>query len=171
MGVILADGWYAGRISIPGGSAQYGYRLGLLAQLEISYTDQTKQIIATDSSFLSSNSHFVYSDIFIGEKQDKNLEKSGWDRPGYESVTHEWTPVAVADYKLDNLRAQYGEFVKQVEILSPVDIWKDQSQAYIIDFGQVIAGRIRFRVHGSKVRNLNLNTVKSWMQTVSFLTI
>ncbi|PGV53909.1 alpha-L-rhamnosidase [Bacillus sp. AFS037270] len=154
LGVILADGWYAGRISIPGGSAQFGNRLGLLGQIEITYTDQTKQIIATDDSFLSSNSHYLYSDIFIGEKQDKNLEKSGWDRPGYNCLEDEWTPVAVADYRLDNLRAQYGEFVKPAEILSPVDIWKDQSQAYIIDFGQVIAGRIRFHVHGSKGQEL-----------------
>ncbi|WP_342041613.1 alpha-L-rhamnosidase [Bacillus sp. OTU2372] len=154
LGVILADGWYAGRISIPGGSAQFGNKLGLLGQLEITYTDQTKQVIATDDSFLSSNSHYLYSDIFIGEKQDKNLEKSGWDRPGYNCLEDEWAPVTVVDCKLNNLRAQYGEFVKPVEILSPVDIWKDQSQAYIIDFGQVIAGRIRFRVYGSKGQEL-----------------
>ncbi|MDR4946054.1 alpha-L-rhamnosidase [Neobacillus cucumis] len=148
LGVILADGWYAGRISVPGGSAQFGNRLGLLAQLEITFTDQTKQIIATDDSFLSSNSQYVYSDIFIGEKQDKNLEKSGWDQPGYDGLTHEWASVSVVDDKLANLRAQYGELVKPVEKLSPVAIWKNQTQAYIIDFGQVIAGRIRLRVHG-----------------------
>ncbi|MEH7414583.1 family 78 glycoside hydrolase catalytic domain [Neobacillus drentensis] len=154
LGIILADGWYAGRISVPGGSAQFGSRLGLLAQLEITYTDQTKQIIATDDSFLSSNSHYVYSDIFIGEKQDKNLEKSGWDQPGYNGLTHEWTSVSVVDYKLANLRAQYGEFVKPIEKLSPVAIWKDQTQAYIIDFGQVIAGRIRLHVHGPSGQEL-----------------
>ncbi|MBM7653593.1 alpha-L-rhamnosidase [Neobacillus cucumis] len=154
LGVILADGWYAGRISVPGGSAQFGNRLGLLAQLEITYTDQTKQIIATDDSFLSSNSHYVYSDIFIGEKQVKNLEKSGWDQPGYDSLTHEWASVSVADDKLANLRAQYGELVKPVETLSPVNIWKDQTQAYMIDFGQVIAGRIRLHVQGSSGQEL-----------------
>ncbi|WP_160720595.1 alpha-L-rhamnosidase [Bacillus sp. USDA818B3_A] len=153
-GVILADGWYAGRISVPGGSAQFGNRLGLLAQLEITYTDQTKQIIATDNSFLSANSHYVYSDIFIGENQDKTLEKTGWDQPGYDGLTHEWEPVTIVDYKLANLRAQYGELVKPVEKLSPVSIWKDQSQAYIIDFGQVIAGRIRLRVNGPSGQEL-----------------
>jgi alpha-L-rhamnosidase len=75
LGVILADGWYTGRISIPGGSAQFGNKLGLLAQLEITYSDQSKQVIGTDSSFFSADSHYVYSDIFIGEKQDKNIEK------------------------------------------------------------------------------------------------
>ncbi|MED4225896.1 alpha-L-rhamnosidase [Neobacillus cucumis] len=154
LGVILADGWYAGRISVPGGSAQFGNRLGLLAQLEITYTDQTKQIIATDDSFLSSNSYYFYSDIFIGEKQDKNLEKSGWDQPGYDGLTHEWASVSIVDYKLANLRAQYGELVKPVEKLSPVAIWKDQGQAYIIDFGQVIAGRIRLQLHGPSGQEL-----------------
>ncbi|MEH7117780.1 family 78 glycoside hydrolase catalytic domain [Neobacillus vireti] len=155
-GVILADGWYAGRISVPGGSAQFGNRLGLLAQLEITYTDQTKQVIATDNLFVSSNSHYVYSDLFIGEKQDNNLKKSGWDRPGYEGLSQEWAAVTVVDYPLDNLRAQYGEMVKPVEILSPVVIWKDKNQAIIIDFGQVIAGRIRLRVHATKGQQLKI---------------
>ncbi|MEH7097212.1 alpha-L-rhamnosidase [Neobacillus vireti] len=154
LGIILADGWYAGRISVPGGSAQFGNRLGLLSQLEITYTDQTKQIIITDDSFLSSNSHYVYSDLFIGEKQDRTLEKTGWDQPGYDGINHEWVAVTVVDYNLANLRAQYGESVKPLEELSPVSIWKDQTQAYMIDFGQVIAGRIRIQVHGPSGQEL-----------------
>ncbi|MBT2654008.1 family 78 glycoside hydrolase catalytic domain [Bacillus sp. ISL-18] len=154
LGVILADGWYAGRISVPGGSAQFGNRLGLLAQLEITYSDQTKQIIATDDSFVSSNSHYVYSDLFIGEKQDKNLEKTGWDQPGYDELSDEWALVTVVGYKFNNLRAQYGEFVKPVKSLPSINIWRDQTQAYIIDFGQVIAGRIRLHVHGPSGQEL-----------------
>jgi alpha-L-rhamnosidase len=156
LGVTLADGWYAGRISIPGGSAQFGNRLGLLAQLEITYSDQSKQVLATDSSFLSSDSHYVYSDIFIGEKQDKTLEKTGWDLPGYKWLNHEWSSVEVVNYKFNNLRAQYGEFVKPVEVLTPIDIWKDVHQAYIIDFGQVIAGRVRLKLQCSKGQELNI---------------
>lgn len=155
-GVILSDGWYAGRISVPGGSAQFGNRLGLLAQLEITYSDQSKQVFGTDRSFLSSESHYVYSDIFIGEKQDKTIEKKGWDRLGYQCLPHEWSSVEVVDYKLDNLRAQYGEFVKPIEVLTPIDIWKDEHQAYIIDFGQVIAGRIRLQLHCSKGHELKI---------------
>ncbi|MDF2788205.1 MAG: alpha-L-rhamnosidase [Neobacillus sp.] len=155
-GVILADGWYAGRISIPGGSSQFGNRIGLLAQLEITYIDQSKQVLATDSSFLSSDSHYVYSDIFIGEKQDKTIEKAGWDRPGYRGLTDEWSSVEVVDYKFDNLRAQYGEFVKPIETLAPIDIWRDEHQAYIIDFGQVIAGRVRLQLNCSKGQDLKI---------------
>lgn len=156
LGVILADGWYAGRISIPGGSAQFGDRLGLLAQLEITYLDGSKQVIGTDESFNSSDSHYVYSDIFIGEKQDKTIEKTGWDRPGYHCLPLEWESVEIVDYKFDNLRAQYGEFVKPVEVLAPVDIWMDQDQACMIDFGQVIAGRVRLKLHCSKGQELKI---------------
>jgi alpha-L-rhamnosidase len=155
-GVILSDGWYAGRISIPGGSAQFGNRLGLFAQLEITYSDQSKQIFGTDSSFFSSDSHYVYSDIFIGEKQDKAIEKADWDRPHYKCLTHEWSSVEVVDHKLENLRAQYGEFVKPIEVLTPIDIWKDEHQAYIIDFGQVIAGRVRLQLHCSKGQDIKI---------------
>lgn len=156
LGVILADGWYAGRISIPGGSAQFGDRLGLLAQLEITYSDGSKQVMGTDESFHSSDSHYVYSDIFIGEKQDKTMEKTGWDLPGYQCLPPEWESVEIVDYKFDNLRAQYGEFVKPVEFLLPIDIWKVQNQAYMIDFGQVIAGRVRLKLYCSKGQELKL---------------
>jgi alpha-L-rhamnosidase len=155
-GVILADGWYAGRISIPGGSAQFGNRLGLLAQLEITYSDHSNQVLATNSSFLSSDSHYVYSDIFIGEKQDKTLEKTGWDRPGYQCLTHEWSSVETVDYQFNNLRAQYGAFVKPLETLAPIDIWEDEHQAYIIDFGQVIAGRVRLQLNCSNGQALKI---------------
>jgi alpha-L-rhamnosidase len=155
LGVTLADGWYAGRISIPGGSAQFGNRLALLAQLEITFKDQSKQIIASDQSFLSADSQYVYSDIFIGEKQDSSLEKTGWDQPGYQCQANEWVPVELADYKFDNLRAQYGEFVKSIEHLSPVSIWRE-NQAYIIDFGQVIAGRTRLKLKSSKGQEIKL---------------
>lgn len=148
-GVVLADGWYAGRISVPGGSAQFGNRLGLFAQLEIIYSDQTRQVIATDQSFLATDSHYVYSDIFIGEKQDKTMEKVGWDLPGYFSL-EEWQPVNIVNHPLDNLRAQYGEMVKPKEYLTPVKIWKDETKSYIVDFGQIIAGRIRMKLNGSQ---------------------
>ncbi|MGI8384256.1 family 78 glycoside hydrolase catalytic domain [Robertmurraya sp. P23] len=156
LGVTLSDGWYAGRISIPGGSAQFGNRQGLLAQLEITFTDGTKQMIGTDHSFQSADSHYVYSDIFIGEKQDKNLEKIAWDCPGYECISHEWSSVKVAEYNLDNLRSQYGEYVKPMESLSPIRIWKDESNAFIIDFGQIIAGRVRVHLQCSKGEEIKI---------------
>ncbi|WP_394186791.1 alpha-L-rhamnosidase [Metabacillus halosaccharovorans] len=156
LGVILADGWYAGRISIPGGSAQFGNKLGLLAQLEIIYSDQSREVIGTDNSFMSSEGQYIYSDLFIGEKQDRKLEKVGWDCPGYEEVVHEWRNVQVTNDTLDILRAQYGEFVKPMKNISPINISKDSINAYVVDFGQVIAGRIRLHLQSSNTQEIKI---------------
>jgi alpha-L-rhamnosidase len=49
LGAILGDGWHRGRLGWSGGRRNiYGDRLGLMAQLEIEYSDDTRQIVATD---------------------------------------------------------------------------------------------------------------------------
>ena len=47
LGAVLGDGWYIGRIGLPGANCQYGDRLALLLQLEITYTDGSRQIIVS----------------------------------------------------------------------------------------------------------------------------
>ena len=48
LGVILGDGWYAGRISITGQSAQYGDRLQARWQLVVRYADGRTEVITSD---------------------------------------------------------------------------------------------------------------------------
>ncbi len=51
IGAIVGDGWYRGNI---GGKVQrnyYGDHLALLAQIEISFSDGTKQLVKTDGSW------------------------------------------------------------------------------------------------------------------------
>ena len=49
----LADGWWAGRVAVQGQSAQWGDRLQLLGELELAYADGSREVVATDGSFLS----------------------------------------------------------------------------------------------------------------------
>ncbi|WP_434352271.1 family 78 glycoside hydrolase catalytic domain [Trichococcus flocculiformis] len=140
--VDLADGWYGGRVSVNGGSAQFGNTLGILGEITISYADGTSEIIGTDEQFVSTTGKYIYSDIFIGEKQDLRLDADDWetnfDCSGADNVK-------IADYPFDNLVPQKGAYVKAQEELAPIAIWKE-GEAYIIDFGQVIAGRVRLGI-------------------------
>jgi len=135
--VIVADGWYAGRISVDGSSAQFGNMLGILGELEIAYADGSFEIIGTDQNFVSKTGKYVYSDIFIGEKQDLRLEDN-WET---DFSIDGMTPVKVVEYPMDNLVPQRGEYVKAQEVFEPIDIWRE-GDAWIIDFGQVIAGYV-----------------------------
>lgn len=140
--VLLADGWYAGRISVNGGNHQFGEKLALLAELVIQYRDGSTQCIATDEKFVAKKSHYTYSDLFIGEKQDLRLYDEEWlVNNDYQNCE----PVEVVDLPLENLVAQKGPQVKIMERLSPAKMWQEE-QATIIDFGQVIAGFVEMNL-------------------------
>ncbi len=147
IGAVLADGWYSGRIGLPGDSCQYGNKLALLMQLEIEYHDGSRQVVVTDENFKSSTGPLVFSDLFIGERYDARLEKSGWSTAGYEGM--EWRQVDTVCYGYSNLAAQYGEPVKAVEEIKPLSIITTPRGETVVDLGQNIAGRIRMRVKGA----------------------
>jgi alpha-L-rhamnosidase len=55
LGVTLGDGWYKGRIGFGSQHNFYGDTRALLLQLEVEYTDGTKERINSDESWKSSN--------------------------------------------------------------------------------------------------------------------
>lgn len=146
IGAILSDGWYAGRISFTGDSCQYGNKLGLLMQLELDYSDGRKQTIVSDGGFKASYGAVRYSDLFIGEMVDARLEQAGWSEYNFDD-SH-WTEVQTANYGLDNILAQYGEPVRVIEEIPVHRIVTTPKGELVLDFGQVIAGRVRMRVEG-----------------------
>ncbi len=139
-GAILADGWYVGRIGATGDSCQFGDQLAFLAELEIRYSDGTKETISTDGGFRSAQGRYVWSDIFLGEKQDLRLGRPGWDQPGYEEDSS-WKPALVVEGDYSVLAPQEGPEVKVVDVLKPERIWQEGADT-IVDFGQIIAGRV-----------------------------
>lgn len=154
IGVILSDGWYAGRVGLTGESCQFGDMLGLLLQLDIEYKDGSSITFGTDESFKSSTGPFIYSDIFIGEKYDARLEKNGWDTSNYNDS--QWQNVNVKEYDLNNVVAQYGELITVIEEIKAEKIIRTPNNETIIDFGQVIAGRVCFKVNGAAGTEITL---------------
>ncbi|WP_433524708.1 family 78 glycoside hydrolase catalytic domain [Nocardia pseudovaccinii] len=141
IGFIVADGWWAGRLGMFGTSVSYGDRLALIAQLELRYADGSLEVVATDGSFRSSTGAIRYADLLIGEKHDARLDQIGWTTADFDDIS--WTSVTVTDTALDKLRAQVGEPVRAVCELPCLATHPTSDQGQIVDFGQVIAGRIR----------------------------
>lgn len=133
--VVLADGWYAGRISTTGNGAQFGNKTGILGEIILTYDDGTEEIIPTDTEFKSTVGKYRYSDIFIGEKQDLRLT-TNWSKA--ESVK-------TVDIKLDNLVPQSAQYVERLKPIKAKKIWYDGDDL-LVDFGQVIAGRVRMNL-------------------------
>ncbi|WP_099224530.1 alpha-L-rhamnosidase [Listeria costaricensis] len=133
--VVLADGWYGGRISVQGGSAQFGDRLSFLGEIELRLADGEVRLIGTDDEFGYTTGKYCYSDICIGEKQDLRLDVEGQ----LDSVA--LRPVQVVSEDYGALVPQFGPQVKVMEELPARKIWRE-GDAVIVDFGQVIAGRV-----------------------------
>lgn len=146
LGAVIGDGWWCGRIGLPGASCQYGDRLALLLQLEIDYEDGSRKVIASDGSFKSSTGPLVYSDLFIGERYDAGLELGAWCEAAYDDSA--WTPATVVPYATANLVAQYGEPLRVVQELTPLRIITTPKGETVLDLGQNISGKLSMRVRG-----------------------
>ncbi|WP_226347273.1 alpha-L-rhamnosidase [Agilicoccus flavus] len=145
LGLVLGDGWWAGRISILGRSAQYGDRLRASWQLEVVYADGSSQTIVPGESVRSSRGPIDYSDLFIGERHDARAAIDGWAAAGFDDS--DWEAVRVVDVPTP-IVPFVGEPVRRVLELPVREVTHSPDGAAVVDIGQVVAGRMRLRVTG-----------------------
>ena len=139
VGVILADGWWIGRVGLTGDSCQFGQTLGLIVETEVTYQDGTKESFSALNG-KSSNGPLIFSDIFVGEKYDATKELDGWSEPLFDDSR--WFPLKKVEYDKANLVGQYGEVVRPISIFTPEKIIITPAGETVIDAGQVLAGQI-----------------------------
>ena len=146
IGAMLGDGWYRGRLGWEGGIALYGRQLALIAQLEIIYTDGTKETIITDDNWKTSYGAIQYSDIYDGEYYDARQEPKGWNTSGFTS--NAWAKATVLDHSKEILHASNGLPVKANEEIKPIEIIKTPKGETVLDLGQNIVGWARLKMQG-----------------------
>lgn len=155
IGATLADGWYRGRIGFGGGkTGLYGERTALVAQLEITYTDGSTDVVVTDGDWRCAPGPVTAASLYDGEKHDARLLPAGWSEPGFDVGS--WVPADAVPYDPGVLRAPTGPPVRRTETLSPVEVLTSPSGKTILDFGQNLAGRLRIRVQGPAGRTVTL---------------
>ncbi|MBC6996608.1 family 78 glycoside hydrolase catalytic domain [Neolewinella lacunae] len=159
IGVILADGWYAGYIGYALLTRQdkvrefYGVNPAFMGQIHVEYTDGTTEIIATDETWQSSTGPILEADILMGEHYDARLEQVGWDRPGFTPATP-WAEPRRYTFPSGRLQAYPGDYVMPRETLRPVKMTEPSPGTYIYDLGKNIAGIIELKVEapaGTKI--------------------
>ncbi len=146
IGAILGDGWYRGKIYIMDARNVYGPCLGLLAQLNILYTDGSEELITTHKDWKVKTGPILKSDMKDGEVYDARLEMPGWNAPGFNDSG--WQPVRVAHFSKDNLVASMGVPVRKKEHFTPVAVMKTPNGETVVDMGQNFAGVVRLKVKG-----------------------
>ena len=147
LGATLADGWYRGRLGFGGGrAAQYGDRLGLIAQLEVATTDGVVHRVVTGDGWKAWRGPTTRTSIYDGEDHDPRREPEGWSSPGFDDTW--WPPVAVLDHDLTTLVAPTGPPVRVTAEVQPVEVTTSPSGRTIVDFGQNLVGRLRVTADG-----------------------
>ena len=144
LGAMLADGWFRGVMTWEPKRNNYGKKLGLLAQLVITYVDGTREIVGSDEKWKSSTGAVLESDLYNGETYDARLEKQGWSETGYDDKN--WNGVTVVEAGKAKLVASAGPAVKVIEEIKPVKVLKTAAGETVLDMGQNMVGWVRFRV-------------------------
>jgi alpha-L-rhamnosidase len=146
IGAVVADGWYISRMGNTGQSCGYGNRLAFLMQLEIEYEDGTMEAVMTDESFKSSVGPLIYSDLTIGERYDAQKELIGWSTVDYDDEN--WNQCMIKEISHKNIAAQCSAPVTVTDRIKAVKAFTAPNGEKVVDFGQVIAGRIHMKVKG-----------------------
>ena len=155
VGLVLADGWYAGYVGGGYRRNHYGHRVRAIVQLNIEYTDGTSQVIATGPDWKAALGPVVTADLLQGETYDARNEMPGWNTPGFDDSS--WASVVVGDTEVTPmLCAAVTEGVIAVETLKPLSITEPIPGRYVFDMGQNFAGVVRLKVKGKNGHRIQI---------------
>jgi alpha-L-rhamnosidase len=87
-------------------------------QIDIEYTDGTRDRIVSDSSWKMSTGAILYDQTRVSETYDARREKKGWSKADYDESG--WTPVAVREGETGVVSASNVEPIKVMATLRPV---------------------------------------------------
>ena len=141
IGVEIADGWWRGHLGMDSHRNEYGDRLGLLAQLEVTFEDDEIRTIASGPTWTASTGAIRAADLYNGETLDARSTQHGWTTVGFDAA--EWGAAEEFAPKVGELVAPVGPPVRRIELLPVRDVLTSASGLPILDFGQNLVGRVR----------------------------
>jgi alpha-L-rhamnosidase len=179
LGAIVAEGWYSGYLGYgllvgygpyKSGRDFYGKTPAVLAQLEIEYTDGTRERIITDSSWqVSADGPIREADFLMGETFDARRDRTDWYFPD-GAIEWKWEQAVFAEdngstkapffdnegerevelgfQKPTRMQAYSAPPIRITEELKARRITEPKPGAYIFDLGQNFAGTVRLKVKG-----------------------
>ncbi|WP_447761501.1 family 78 glycoside hydrolase catalytic domain [Sphingopyxis panaciterrae] len=140
IGAELGRGWYG--LTDPNEwyfhAAPWHAEPALKAQLEVTYTDGTRETIATDASWRAVSGPTLNDSVHRGERYDARLIRAGWDRAGFRD--RKWQAATVVTGPTGQLVAANSEAIEPVETIAPKLVKEIVPGTYVYDFGRIIAG-------------------------------
>jgi len=147
IGATVGNGWYRGYLAWEDNKNIYGSKLGLLAQLNITYSNGTSETIVTDEKWKSSTGAIKSVEIYHGETYDAREEKKGWSKAGFNDAG--WKGVNLPTVAFNNLVATENEPVKKHETFKAIKLFTTPAGDKVLDFGQNLVGWVVVNVSGN----------------------
>jgi len=146
LSAVIGDGWFSSRIGFDRKARGfYGKKPELLAQVEITFKDGSKQIIATDDTWKWSFGPIRFADIYDGEECDGRLDLGYWKETGYDESA--WKTVATKNVEAAPLlEPRRNQPIVQKDFLYPVSVKEISEGTFIFDLGQNMVGWPRIRI-------------------------
>lgn len=142
--ILLGKGWYMGVFGLKNQSELFGDRMMAIAELHLTYSDGSSEIIATDESWQYRGSDIEESGIYFGETIDRLM---------WKERENPWKPAKIMDAP-GKLTERYSLPVVVKEQLLPAEILYTPKGETVIDFGQNHAGYMEFTANfepGTKI--------------------
>lgn len=139
-GVILGNGFYDLVEHWPPmgyGSPRF------IGQIEVTYKDGSKEIIASDQSWKIEKSAIVSDQIYLGEHYDARLEHEGWSEAGYDDSA--WAEAALKPAPCGRLVPQNGPADRIVERYEPVSIERLENGSFKVKFPVEVSGWVALK--------------------------
>ncbi|WP_371193802.1 family 78 glycoside hydrolase catalytic domain [Glaciecola sp. SC05] len=159
-GIQLAEGWYAGRF----GPKRHWYKkLNLtpkaLAQLEIEYSDGSKQMVITDDNWQATqNGPIRSSGLYDGERYDANYElvdeHRAWHQTGYNASN--WSNVTTTALEPQVLLQPKRHFTSKNKQELPASAIQQVDGKTVFDLGQNMVGVPKIKLPMKKGQTLHL---------------
>lgn len=127
----------------------------MLLQLEIEYTNGTRQTIVSDNTWkVTSDGPIRTNNIFDGEEYDATKELLNWNVVGFNDS--KWQTPELVKEPGGNVEAQMNNNMKVIETIKPVAITKLNTDTFILDMGQNMVGWLKISAIGEKGRKIKL---------------
>ena len=153
IGIILADGWYAGYMGL-NNREWYGSRPRVMLQLHIQYKDGKRTEVITHGGWKASYGPLLEADIFQGETYDANLEMPGWSEAKFDD--NDWEPVTVGSETKPAKKPNPGREVVEHGHIIPAMIPKEKDRI-LLQFPAYVCGVCEFTVTGQKGSSFTVN--------------
>jgi len=159
IGVVLAGGRYTtiryDEKEMEYGGLTHAKHFGtprLLLQLEVTYTDGTKELVVSDKTWkITDCGPIRKSNEFDGETYDERNDLGGWTFADYSNtwrykkIAGWWYPAKEVEAPGGKLVPQPNPNIKVQDTLRPVAMFR-KSDAWILDMGQNMVGYLQLRM-------------------------